>query len=179
MRMLSSSGPSSGKCLFLGRQLPCIADSSCYLCGWQAVVFLHLGTAMVEVSQWLMCMPWSDMAWDRKVLCGMCCAGHSGCVPRERNCQHWGNADFLNPFSTFSPSSTHICSFTSLGVMPRNSPSFAIRQPNKFPPVSVLENLVLVPSLSSASTPIPTSVIISSIFLFLHPGVSFLFSSVA
>lgn len=39
-------------------------------------------------------MLWSDMAWDREVLCGMCCAGHSDCVPRERTANTEGMQTF-------------------------------------------------------------------------------------
>lgn len=160
---------------------------TCIMHYWQQMLSVWMAGCSLSSPLGLKWLKWASdscvcygVAWlgqGSLVWCVLCWAQRL-CSQRKK-LPRWGNADFLNPFSTFSPGSTHIRSFTSLGVVPRNFPSFAIRQPNKFPPVSVLENLVLVSPFSSASTPTSTSVVISAISLLLHPGVSFLFSSVA
>lgn len=91
-------------------------------------------------------------------------------LTQHKESWRWGNNRLSEFFLSFKRlSCTQICSLTSLGVMRRNSPKYAIlRLPNKLPPVSVLQDLQLLSPLPLLSSIFP--LIISPLFPSLQPG---------
>lgn len=144
--------------LFLYRGMSYVTDGRCYLhCWWVA----SLSTFWVDFLLWgghwgkpvSPCLPVESHAIGWEVFCCFAVLGTIVLDPVffSRNPICWGNKGFSEFFLFFKRLNvTQACSLTSLGVMLRNPPKFAIlRLPNRLPSVSVLQDLKLVSSPST------------------------------